>query len=131
MLYAFDITIPANTLEATPTTEELKLCAGRIKKIEVKFPSGCHGMVKTRLFRGIFQLLPLSSGEWLIGDDEPVSCNYNYQLDTAPLSLVFKGCSPSTTYEHTITVRIELERDVADKLESINEHLANIEGALT
>jgi len=107
MGYAFDITIPANTSESEPKEQKLKLHTGVITRIECKFPLGCSGMVKVRLSRGgVFQLFPLSPDEWVTGDDEPVGYDYYYEMTEPPSVLIFRGCSPNTTFSHKVTIRI-------------------------
>jgi hypothetical protein len=106
MFYAWDITIPKNTLETDPTIEILKLTKGVLTKVDLKFPSGCHGMVKVRIFRSEFQLIPLSHGEWVTGDGESIPTECYYELEETPVQLKFVGCSPDTDYDHTISVRV-------------------------
>lgn len=104
--YAWDITIPANTTKASPVEQDLDLNIGVITKAEIKFPAGCHGLVKIRLFHHGFQLIPLSRPEWVTGDDETVPTEAYYELVETPAQLKFVGCSPDTYYDHTVTVRV-------------------------
>ncbi len=133
MFHAWDITVPANTPLLNPVKQELNLPAGVITGISIKFPSGCNGMVKIRILRWTFQLVPLSSGEWVTGDGETVPTEQNYELLETPFMLEFQGCSPSTTYPHTITVRIEVsplvspaDAQTIDLLKDIKEAVAPI-----
>ncbi len=132
MFDAFDITIPADTSESSPKEQILKLRRGIITKADIKFPSGCHGLVKVRIFRSDFQLIPLSHSEWVTGDGETVPTETYYKLDEAPRQLKFIGCSPTTTYDHVITVRIQiLPSEVVEStavLEAINK-IAEVIGA--
>jgi len=107
MGYAWDITIPANTLESNLKEQTLKLHPGIITRVGCKFPAGCHGMVKVRIFvGGVFLLFPLSAGGWVTGDDEEAWYTYYYELTGRPKEVIFRGCSPGTTYPHTVTIRI-------------------------
>jgi len=106
MFFAWDITIPKGTLTTAPVTQILKLTKGVITKVDVKFARGCHGMVRVRLLHEEAQLVPLSRGEWVTGDDESVTSPEYFELWTTPYQLKFVGCSPGTTYDHAITVRI-------------------------
>ena len=106
MIFAWDIIISANTSSVNPKTQILKLSKGVITKVEVKFARGCHGMVKVQLLHQEAQLVPLSRGEWITGDNEAVSFPEFFELWTTPYQLKFIGCSPGTSYNHTITVRI-------------------------
>jgi len=106
MLYCWDVTIPAGSTEAAPYVQQLKISKGVIVKLQVKFPSGCHGLVKVRLFRWTSQLWPLSPGEWITGDDEVIDAPEYYEFLKGPYRLELKGCSPGTTFAHMVTVRI-------------------------
>ena len=128
MFSAWDITVPADTPLLAPITQKLKLPAGIISKIDIKFPSGCNGMVKVVIKRWTFQLVPLSSGEWITGNDETVPTETTYELLETPFEIEFQACSPSTTYEHKITIRIEVipavslsDKQIIDRLDKIVE----------
>jgi len=103
---AWDITITANTLDKSPKEQTLKLTKGVIVKCDVKFPAGCHGLVKVRLFYHTFQLIPLTKGEYITGDDETVPTETYFELAASPYALTFEGSSPDTTYNHTVTIRV-------------------------
>jgi len=108
MFYAWDIKITAGTKEDTPKTQVLKLTAGVVTRVDVKFPPGCHSLVKVRILHAEFQLVPLSRGEWVTGDGEPVQTEGYYTLPADQNSLKFVGCSPLTRYDHTVTVRVSI-----------------------
>ncbi|MBW2559546.1 MAG: hypothetical protein JRE40_01700 [Deltaproteobacteria bacterium] len=121
MFFAWDITVSANTAEASPKTQILKLSKGVITRADIKFPSGCHGMVKVRLFRWEAQLVPLSRDEWVTGDGETVKTEAYYELVEMPYQLKFVGASPGTNYDHTITVRVTvLPKAVATFMPLVN-----------
>jgi len=109
MFYAWDITVPAARAEGNPVTQILKLTKGVITGIWIKFPPGCHGLVKVRILRSEFQLVPLSRGEWVTGDGEAVVTEPYYSLAETPAQLKFVGCSPQAGYAHTITVRVAVQ----------------------
>lgn len=108
MFFAWDITIPAGTTEADPLTQILKLSKGVITRCDIKFPRGCHGMVKVRLRHQEAQLVPLSRDQWVTGDNETVPTEAYYELGETPAQLKFLGCSPGTSFDHTVTVRISV-----------------------
>lgn len=119
MFFCWDITITESTTEADPLTDWLGLPKGVITHVDVKFPAGCHGMVKVRLFDQALQLIPLSEDEWITGDDETVPTNTYYEMLDKPYKLKFIACSPDTTYPHTITVRIEVQPEHAAGVASL------------
>lgn len=113
MFFTYDITVSAATTAASPKTQRLALSAGKIKLIEIKFPAGCHGLVSVRIMRAGSQIVPLSTGEWITGDNETVNASLNYDLSTPDFAVTFEANSPSATYDHIITVRITIEEIVA------------------
>ena len=109
MGFAWDITVPKNTTITDPKEQILKLTYGVIVKIDIKFPRGCHNMVKIRLTRGgLKNVCPMNPDEWIIGDNETVSFPMYYEIEDRPMQLEFTAISPETGYEHMITVRVSL-----------------------
>ena len=123
MSFAWDVTVSADTKENAPVEEKLKVTHGIITKAEIKFPPGCHGLVKARLLKGgLFGVNPTNPDEWVTGDGETVSYHTYRQLDDMPFELDFVACSPNTTYDHVLTVRIEmLKEDVANPWQILKE----------
>ena len=113
MFFCWDITIPADTREEEPLIDYLELPKGVITHVDMKFPAGCHGMVKARLFKEALQLVPLSEDEWVTGDDESVPTDTYAELAEYPFKLKYKLCSPDTVYDHTITIRIQVQPEYA------------------
>ena len=110
MFFAWDITVTANTLAASPKTQILKLTKGIITKVDLFFPAGCHGLVNVRILRNEFQLIPLSRGEWVTGDDSSIPTEGFYEFETVPSALKFIAHSANTIYNHKITVRVEIKK---------------------
>jgi len=110
MLYAWDIEVPAGTEITKPVTKKLKVTHGTLMRVGIKFPGGCHGLVKARLFHHGSQLVPFNRDDWVTGNGEEVPGIYDFNLDKEPFTLKFVGCSPLTTYTHKITVRVTVIR---------------------
>lgn len=108
MFFAWDILVDAGKKEDDPKKQILKLTKGVITRVDIKFPPGCNGMVKVRLFRYESQLIPLSRDEWVTGDSESVPTEAFYELTEVPTQLKFIGCSPGTTNPHTVTLRVQV-----------------------
>lgn len=125
MFNAWDITVTANTLDASPIEETLKLTKGVIVRCDIKFPAGIHGLVKVRLLHHTFQLIPLNRGEYVTGDDETVPTETYFELKESPYSLKFEGSSPGTKYAHTITVRVTVVPKAIASMYPLVEWLEN------
>ena len=119
MFFCWDITVEDDTPEDEPLTDWLSLPRGIITSIDIKFPAGCHGMVRVRLFQEALQLIPLSEDEWVTGDDETVTTETYAELLDSPYKLKLVTCSPDTVYPHTITVRIGVQPEHAAGVSSL------------
>lgn len=119
MFFCWDITIDEDTPEKLPLKQWLGLPKGIVTKVDIKFPAGCHGMVRVRLFQEALQLIPLSEDEWVTGDDETVTTETYAELLDSPYKLKLVTCSPDTEYPHTITVRIGVQPEHAAGVSSL------------
>ena len=130
MFFCWDITVAANTKANQPDAYWLSLPKGVITSIDFKFPSGCHGMVRARLFQESLQLVPLSEDEWVTGDDETVHTETYAELLDEPFKLKLQLCSPDTTYSHTITVRIGVHSEDTAGIGSLTKIVKDMKDAL-
>ena len=105
-LYIVDVTVPANTPESNPVEAQIKIEEEVIVKLMVHFPAGCHGYVYTACYYGEEQIFPRPYGSYLHGDGETIAWEEYYELPESPCILTIRAWSPGTSYDHTITWRI-------------------------
>lgn len=110
MIYEYDLVVPANTLLTSPASVKLVLCHGIIHKLEVSFPPGCHNTVKVVIQRALHQVWPTNPDGQLKSNAYTISYPEWYPLEEAPYELTAYGWSPGTSYSHTISIRIGIER---------------------
>ena len=110
MIYEYDLVVPLNTLEASPASVEMKLCHGIVHKLEVTFPPGCHNAVKVVVRRALHQVWPTNPDGQLKANGYTISYPVWYELEEAPYILTAWAWSPGTTYSHTITIRLGIQR---------------------
>jgi len=108
MFYAFPITIPANTPETAKLETVLNLSAGNITRVNIEFPAGHVGLTHISINRGLHQLWPTNPDAALSSSNETIAWEEEYVLDDQPYLLHAYAWNEDDTYEHTITVRIEL-----------------------
>lgn len=108
MLFEYELTVPADTAEASPVTLEALLCAGTVTRVDVQFPAGCAGMVNVAIWRHDHQVWPINLDGAIAGEDAIISWPVSYDLEDEPFAFTIKGWSPGTTYDHLITVRFAL-----------------------
>ena len=126
MFYVFPITIPANTSEAQRTRTTLKLTAGRITRVHLEFPAGHVGLTHIHVNCGLHQLWPTNPDADFSSSNETISFIEDLLLDIPPFTLTAHAWNLDDTYEHTITLRIELEslksgRSLAEEIAALLE----------
>lgn len=119
MRFRFNLTIPADTPQISPTTMEAQLGKGTITQILVQFKRGPHNRVFVVVKHGLFQLAPAIDGTYLFGDGIIHQVPMNYPLTEKGSQLTLCGWSPDTRYEHTVTVDIDLEETQDDMMSRI------------
>lgn len=108
MIYSYAITIPANTSEADPVEQEIRLTAGLISHVEVEFPAGCAGLVHLRVMREGGHLWPTNPEGNLASDDYVIPWDEHIELTSSPYRLQAVAWSDDDTYSHTLTLRINM-----------------------
>ena len=117
--FAYEITIPANTLESDPYKEEIKLTKGELVRLVLIFQTGCAYMVHVTLSLGASQVMPIIEGMSYSLDGYTLSRETSIKLTDHPFSLTFTGWSDGTVYDHTIGViaTVKTEQDTAEMAE--------------
>jgi len=113
-LYTIDITVPADTQQTSPKEETVEIREEVVVSVECHFPPGCRGMVYTACYYGEEQIFPRPHGSYLHGDGETIRWQEYYELPEKPCILTIRAWSPGTSYDHTITWRINaLPKNIA------------------
>ena len=108
MLYSFAVTVPASTAAESPLDTTIDLVPGTIEQIGVEFPPGCAGLVHVQLLRSLHQLVPANAGASLASDSREIVWREDYAMYDEPLSLTVRTWSDDDTYDHTVTVRVDV-----------------------
>jgi hypothetical protein len=109
VFYVFPIAIPANTAETAKQKSILKLTRGKITQIQVHFPSGHVGLTHIGLNCGLYQFLPTNPEATFSSSGETISITEDFVLDSGAFELEAWTWNEDTIYDHTITVRVQLE----------------------
>jgi hypothetical protein len=123
MIFVFPITTVANTLEASKQKTILQLPRGHITGMQVHFPSGHIGLTHIQLARGLHQLFPTNPEANFSSSGEAIVWKEDIKLDTPPYQLEAYTWNLDDTYDHTITVRVEMEL-LSGEISSIEELVA-------
>ncbi len=108
MFYDFAILVPAATAEADLIKYTLKLTYGIITHVYVEFPAGCRGYVYCTIDWEGHQLYPTNPDGAFNTEDYIIPIEDRFPLVIQPYQLYAKVWAPETTYDHTVTVRIEI-----------------------
>ena len=108
MFYVFPITIPANTPDTAKLKTILPVTAGTVKRVMVEFPAGHVGLTHLHINRGLAQVWPTNPDASFKSSNETIEWAEEYVLDTPPYQLEAYAWNEDDTYDHTITVRLEL-----------------------
>jgi len=109
MIYSTNIEIPSNTVQGDPIEQQLDLCYGIIRQIDIGFPAGCCGLVGIKLKRALHSLFPVGEQNWFTGDDVNISFDEQYMLLYEPFHLSIEAYNLDDTYNHTIVFRVGIE----------------------
>ena len=109
MIFTTSLNIPANTGQNEHTEQQIDLCYGIIRQIDISLPAGCCGLVGVKVKRSLHSLFPIGDDNWFIGDNAKISFDEQYMLLYEPYCLTLQGYNLDDTYEHNIIFRIGLE----------------------
>jgi len=109
VFFTFPITIPANTPETAKLKTILQLARGTVTHLNVEFPAGHVGLTHLAINRGLHQLWPTNPDATFKSSNETIIWEEEYALDDDPFKLEAYAWNEDDTYDHTITVRIELK----------------------
>ena len=108
MLYSSSITIPANTAEASPTTQIMKVSKGVITRVMVRPRPGHAGLAHLTILLHEYQLYPTNPDGTLAGDQFPIDWNDHEELTSEPFELKLAGWNDDDTFEHTFDVYVAI-----------------------
>lgn len=106
MFYETELTIPAGTAENAPVEAILKVTYGIIHHVEVEFRSGTDFTAWVKLRQREATLFPTNPDGWFKADGRAIVFNDYCPVHAAPFEIKILGVAPSSTYPHTVYVRI-------------------------
>ena len=105
---------PKNTSQASYLSTSITLPIGRINALWIEFPSGCAGLSGFQLWRGARQIFPLVEGVWQVGDNIFIRLPFTHILFTEPLQITGRSYNLDDTYQHRMTVILEMSGNQSD-----------------
>jgi hypothetical protein len=118
MIFALELTVPADTAEDAVVSRRDYMPPGVIKRVLWIMPTGCNDMVFARLYVNEAQIMPLLPDTWLKGNGMIGPFDEDIEIPAGGAHAQLKACSPGTTYEHVITVILNVVQPGA-KMEDV------------
>lgn len=115
-LHTFEVTVPAGTAKAAPTTTAMSFPIGTVTSIEVKVPPGPSGLAGFQIVHSGETVYPYDTGTFIVADDETIT----WEPRRAPPGNKWSLRGYNTDiYPHTFYVRIQVEENVRDIARSV------------
>lgn len=108
MIYTANITTPANTARSLLLKTTIDVTKGLVYKVEFYFPPGSAGLMGLAVFDGLFQVWPSTVGEFFVSDDETISFDDMFLMESEPFEFQCYTYNTDDTHDHFVSVRIGL-----------------------
>lgn len=101
----FEVTVPAGTPIASPTTADLDLPLADVLGVDIVIPDGHAGLTGIQLLLSGGPALPSVAGTYFRGNDETIAMTLTDQLDAGSWSAAVYNLD---SFDHTFDVRFYL-----------------------
>ena len=108
MIYSFDITVPANTLEADPLLSTMECQLGLVEQLGVGFPTGSAGLLSITIWRDGRQVWPSNAQASFSWDDHFFTWPEAYDMSVEPHEFIARTVNLDDTFDHRVTVQVTL-----------------------
>lgn len=102
-MYQVDLTVPANTPETSPAQDTLRLNAGTLNRILVRFPPGCANLARTTIHHLGVQIEPWNPDGYIGWDRYVFDIETEVEIPEGGTDIVVKGWNLDDVYPHTIS----------------------------
>ncbi len=120
------MTTPKNTPISTPLETVITLPIGRITALWIEFPKGCVGLCGFQIWRGARQIFPVTQGIYQTGDKVFFRLAFTHVLFSEPLKITGKSYNLDDTYQHKMTVIMEMSGNDQDLPAGLSSFLDTI-----
>jgi hypothetical protein len=109
VLFHYTGHVPANTTEAAPFHEKMKLLRGTIIQWIPFQPEECADLLKFWVCYHGFQLFPFNPDSWAYGFFTPMRIEDEIEFNVAPYELDFYAVNEDDSYEHEYHVYVNIK----------------------
>lgn len=109
MLFKINHSVPANTTEANPDWQKLKIAQGTIIEWLIHMPEECADLMQFRVERNKAHIFPFTGSTWMYGIFEPTVIKDNLPIDAAPYVLDIYAFNLDDSYSHEYNIHVNIE----------------------
>lgn len=102
---SFDITVPAGTPKAAPVTTDVSFPDGKLQRVEIDVPDGHAGLTGIQLLGAKGQVIPYTTGAFLVANDHAFGWDLVGQLDSGSFQV---RCFNTDIYPHGFSIRFSV-----------------------
>lgn len=116
MIYETRLTLPRTTGYVYALRASMPIHPGIIKQVTLEFPAGCAGLVYARVLYWEHQIWPGNPDGTFRGDGVNLVWPEDLEIIDPPYELTLEGWNTDDTFEHTVTLRVQLitrDKDLA------------------
>lgn len=106
MFYVQEITVPAQTPEATPVELVYPICHGVIHRVELEFEKWCANLLHVRIYRFEQQIYPMTPLSSFASDGETIGFNDYFQVFEDPYTLRIRAWNDDDSYAWSARIRV-------------------------
>lgn len=106
MIYRFNISTAANTLETAKQRTVLQVVPGVVHLLEILFPPGPQGYLHLAINQGLNQVWPTNPDADFASDDNLIRFREFYEVFSKPAQFTAYTWNLDDTYSHSVIIRI-------------------------
>jgi len=104
LYYEWHHTVPATSSEKDKEHVEIEPGGEILKRVEVDFPVGCYGLVRSQLLQGGFQVHPANPQGYVAGNGVRIVADMHYDMTKNAGQWYWDTWSTSCAYGHELTL---------------------------
>lgn len=108
MLFSKTLVIPAATSAESPLSDSIKVAAGTIRALMVRFRYGSAYLCGVRLLHGSHALLPRNLGEWLPSSAYPYQTIEEYTISSDLTEITILAYNEDVAFEHRVWIGVDM-----------------------
>lgn len=106
----FDVTVAAGTAKASAVETATTFNPGVVTRIEITIPDGHAGLTGISLMQAHEQVIPNTSGKFIVGNDRTLSWDTTNYLDNGDWSV---SCYNTDVFAHTFHIAFLINENIA------------------